>query len=773
MSLEKEMKAALATFVEEARELLQDMEDGLLGLEHEEDPLETVNAVFRAAHTIKGSSGLFGLEHIVRFTHVLESVLDRLRNEELQVTSELVGCLLPCADHLNALMSGVAHGQLEESPELAAQEAGLLAGLRGFLEGDGGRAGDGPDDRQADAPGSGPEAAAGRGGPADRRRRLHLSLRFGSNCLRNGMDPLAFIRYLNTLGEVVALSTLDDLLPPAEEFDPEASYLDFEITLLTDAPIETVTGVFDFVAEESQIRVLGPQDQPSQYADLVRAQGELAPRVREILVRTGAIDAAALAQALGEPVPATESGPATAAQPEAGRQPEACGEGPAERSGNGSLLERIPAQTRTPSPVPAQPGSGGDQGTGSGESAGGSGSAAGSGNRDARTIRIDATRLDRLIDAVGELVIAGASAGLRASLMRDESLVTSIGEVMRLVEEVRDSALQLRMVPIGTTFSRFQRVVRDVSADLGKDIALVISGGDTEVDKALVEQIGDPLMHLVRNSMDHGIESPGVRLERGKPARGTLRLNAFHDSGSIVIEVSDDGSGIDTQAVLTKAIERGLVEPGTVLSDQEICQLIFEPGFSTAEQVSNLSGRGVGMDVVKRNVTALRGTIDIENRPGRGSTMRIRLPLTLAIIDGFQVGVGGASFVVPLDQVIECVELPPSAHARDCMDLRGEVLPFIRLRSQFGIAGERPRRENVVVVEYAGMKIGLVVDALMGEFQTVIKPLSRVFEHVQGIGGSTILGNGDVALIIDVPMLVRHYGDRQGAAQFATAGSRE
>jgi two-component system chemotaxis sensor kinase CheA len=368
-------------------------------------------------------------------------------------------------------------------------------------------------------------------------------------------------------------------------------------------------------------------------------------------------------------------------------------------------------------------------------------------------------------------VIAGASAGLRASQIRDEALVATIGEVMRLVEEVRDGALQLRMVPIGTTFSRFQRVVRDVSADLGKDISLVISGGETEVDKALVEQIGDPLMHLVRNSMDHGIEPPDVRASRGKPARGTLRLNAFHDSGSIVIEVGDDGGGIDTSRVLAKAVERGLVEPGASLTDQEICQLIFEPGFSTVDQVSDLSGRGVGMDVVKRNVTALRGTIDIDNRPGQGSTMRIRLPLTLAIIDGFLVGVGGAAFIIPLDQVIECVELPVAARSRDCMDLRGEVLPFIRLRSLFDIAEERQRRENVVVVEYAGMKIGLVVDALMGEFQTVIKPLSRVFEHVQGIGGSTILGNGDVALIIDVPMLVRHYGDRQGAGQLATTGS--
>jgi two-component system chemotaxis sensor kinase CheA len=810
MRLEKEMRAAMATFVEEARELLQDMEDGLLGLEQDVDSVETVNAVFRAAHTIKGSSGLFGLEHIVRFTHVMESVLDRVRNDEIAITSALVDCLLPCADHLNALISGVAAGRLEDNPGLADEEARLLSDLGVYLDDTApdtagepatSDATDGsPSPGRSPSTGStgstGAEADPQRAFPArdGRSRRLHLSLRFGEDCLRNGMDPLAFIGYLSTLGEVVALTTFDDLMPDAEQLDPETCYLDFEVTLLTEASAETVTGVFDFVAADSSIRVLSPEDPIEAYADLVRSDAVLGPRIRQVLVETGAVDAAALAQALGEERPATTGDDRTRA------------------NGTGSAVERIPVQARNPKPgdrngerdrvgagtpgfsgTASQPeagesgtsrdnhparasrGAGGAQAAGAGaggaQAAGaGAGSAPG---RDSRTVRIDASRLDRLIDSVGELVIAGASAGLRASQVRDEALVTSIGEVMRLVEEVRDSALQLRMVPIGTTFSRFQRVVRDVSADLGKDISLMISGGETEVDKALVEQIGDPLMHLVRNSMDHGIEPPEVRAAQGKPARGTLRLNAFHDSGSIVIEVGDDGGGIDSQKVLAKAIDRGLVDPGATLSDQEICQLIFEPGFSTADHLSDLSGRGVGMDVVKRNVTALRGTIDVENRPGEGSTIRVRLPLTLAIIDGFLVGVGGASYVVPLDQVIECVELPLSTHARDCMNLRGEVLPFIRLRSLFGIAGEQPRRENVVVVEYAGMKTGLVVDALMGEFQTVIKPLSRVFEHVQGIGGSTILGNGDVALIIDVPMLVRHNGDRQGTGQLVGAGASE
>jgi two-component system chemotaxis sensor kinase CheA len=746
VSFEDEMRDALASFVVEGRELITQMEADLLGLELGEDGVqpshETVNSVFRAAHTIKGSAGLFGLDHIVRFTHVVESVLDRLRNDEISVSTELVGSLLPCADHLSRLINAIEDGRLDENPDDVEVAASLLADLRPYLEDAPAPAGAGVTGGTA----AGTEAPAGAGtagDPADGTvaegapRALFLSLRFGDDCLRNGMDPLAFVRYLSTLGDVVRVVTLTDLLPEAASFDPEACYLAFAAVLHTDVPIEQVVDVFEFVRESSVITVLGPEHSVADHAALVRDSGVLGPRLRDLLVDTGAVDGASLDAVLeGRALPAS-AGPVSAVPaPRSGEPSTAGGSAPERRGTERRVVERRAAD--------------------GGEVRGGA-------LKESRSIRIDAGRLDRLIDAVGELVIAGASAELGASQARDEALLSALGEVMRLVEEVRDSALQLRMVPIGTTFSRFQRVVRDVSAALGKDIGLVISGGDTEVDKALVEQIGDPLMHLVRNSMDHGIESAEVRAERGKPARGTLRLNAYHDSGSIVIEVSDDGGGIDTERVLAKAIDRGIIEPGASLTDNEIAQLVFEPGFSTADAVSDLSGRGVGMDVVMRNVTSLRGAIDIDNRPGDGCTMRIRLPLTLAIIDGFMVVVGGATFVIPLDWVVECVELPTDSDARDCMALRGEVLPFIRLRHLFKIRGERPRRENVVVVEYAGMKIGLVVDTLMGEFQTVIKPLGKLFEHVQSIGGSTILGNGEVALIVDVPLLVRQFTDRTPA----------
>jgi two-component system chemotaxis sensor kinase CheA len=330
------------------------------------------------------------------------------------------------------------------------------------------------------------------------------------------------------------------------------------------------------------------------------------------------------------------------------------------------------------------------------------------------------------------------------------------------------------MVQIGATFNRFQRVVRDVSKELGKDVDLVISGAETELDKTVVEKIGDPLTHLVRNSMDHGIEPAELRMARGKPAKGTLMLNAYHDAGSIVIEVSDDGGGLNKEKILAKAIERGLVSEGAMLTDKEIYNLIFEAGFSTADAVSNLSGRGVGMDVVRRNIQDLRGTVDLDSVEGQGSTVRIRLPLTLAIIDGFMVGVGNAAYVIPLDMVVECVEL--RAWAGDegdgqYLNLRGEVLPYRRLRDHFDMQGDQVQRENVVVVGYGDHKAGLVVDKLMGEFQTVIKPLGKLFKGEKSIGGFTILGSGEVALIVDVPGLMGQIEHESEASEVALAAA--
>ncbi|HEX7686595.1 MAG TPA: chemotaxis protein CheA, partial [Burkholderiaceae bacterium] len=596
-----------------------------------------------------------------------------------------------------------------------------------------------------------PAAPAGAAGGADH---WHLSLRFGPDVLRNGMDPLSFIRYLGTIGRVEHLETLADAVPALDALDPEGCCLGFEIALLTAADKAAIENVFEFVIDDCTLRIVAPHSRVAEYVELIRGLPEGPDRLGEILVRCGSVTAHELEAALQAQAvePAHRIGAILAEQGKVAPQV------------IDAALARQ-SQSRGRDAAARSP--------------------------ESQSVRVDADKLDRLINLVGELIIATAGANLAAKRTRNPELIECNSTLSGLVEEVRDSALQLRMVKIGATFNRFKRVVHDVARELGKDIELRVSGEDTELDKTVVEKIGDPLMHLVRNAMDHGIDAPDVRAARGKPAQGTVSLNAFHDSGSIVIQVSDDGGGLPRDKILAKGIERGLVDPARTLTDAEVYALIFEPGFSTADKITNLSGRGVGMDVVKRNITALRGSVAIDSTPGEGTTVTVRLPLTLAIINGFQVAVGKSVFVVPMDVVDECIEFGAEP-GHDYTDLRGQVLPFIRLRDLFeidhapptaesrghpprgrGLASERPgaaaagtpsARQNIVVVKHAGQKFGLVVDALLGEAQTVIKPLSRMFAQVRGISGSSILGSGDVALILDVPLLMQEAQAARGPA---------
>ncbi|MBA1294204.1 chemotaxis protein CheA [Pseudomonas lurida] len=650
---------AQQTFIVEARELLQAMEQSLLQLENEPDDQDAIGAIFRAAHTIKGSAGLFGLAPIVGFTHIVEDVLDRLRDGDIAVDAALIALLLKCGDHMLELIDVVASRGEALTPDAlergeALREAlGVYHPLHAATTDDASAEVD--DATTADV-------------------LWHISLRFGVDVFRNGMDPLSFLRYLETLGQIVQVTTLTDRIPALENWDPESCYLDFEIDLRSTAGHATLNEVFDFVRDECEVVITAVDE---------------------------GLDATA------------SSSTELVTQPEQG------------------TMSAPPQRVATTSD--AKP-------------------------RDGNYVRVNADKLDELINLVGELVIASAGASLLARSCNNDPLHEATSTVSGLVEEILDGALHLRMIPIGDTFNRFRRVVRDVSQELGKDIDLLISGADTELDKTVVEKIGDPLMHLLRNAMDHGIESAEARRAAGKSSKGHLSLNAYHDSGSIVIEIADDGAGLNRERILEKAQERGLVASGAVLSDQEIYNLIFEAGFSTAEAVTNLSGRGVGMDVVKRNITLLRGTVDLDSRPGQGTVVRIRLPLTLAIINGFLVGIDHATYVIPLDMVQECIELDEhqrqSSRDQGYLDLRGEVLPLVHLRDHFNHEGPVARRQNVVVVRYAEHKAGLVVDDLLGEFQTVIKPLGKLFGALRGISGSTILGSGAVALILDVPALL-------------------
>jgi two-component system chemotaxis sensor kinase CheA len=717
----------IQTFIAEAHELLQEMEEVLLHLENGPHDADTIGALFRAAHTVKGSAGMFNLEPIVNFSHIIEDVLDRMRDGEIEIEADLVAVLLDSCDHMLQLVNVVAEQGEQLDDAAQARDSDLRKRLQAYQAEAGAKDEASKETRvnlaeEKDIPltASGGEVSSDN---------WHISLRFAQSVLKEGLDPLYMIRYLSNIGKIISITTLADAMPEAADMDEEACYLGFEIDLKSDANKETIAEVFEFAHQGSLIHILPPHSKTTEYVELIRTLPEDDARLGEILVATGALTQHELEDGLNAQQESVQSDGTTSLLGEI-------------LVDQGSVIQEV-VQAALDKQTQIKVGK----------------------SKESRYLRVQADKLDELIDLVGELVIAGAGANILAHRSNYTPLQEATSVMSRLVEEIRDSALNLRMVQIGETFNRFQRVVRDVGLELGKNIELVITGAETELDKTLIEKIGDPLMHLVRNAIDHGIEPAGNRLAAGKPAHGTLRLNAYHDSGSIAIEISDDGAGLNRDKILQKAKEHGMIPDEATLSDQEIYNLIFEAGFSTADTVTNLSGRGVGMDVVRRNIASLRGTVQLDSEPGLGTTVRIRLPLTLAIIDGFRVGVGKSSYVVPLDMVLECVELSETerqaAHERSYLNLRGEVLPYVLLREHFEVKGSGARRENVVVVQYAGQKAGLVVDELMGEFQTVIKPLGKIFSNLRGISGSTILGSGEVALILDVPSLVQQAVTRE------------
>jgi len=711
------MDELTSVYIQESREQLAEMEAGLLRLEQAPDDRDNINGIFRAAHTIKGGAGVVECPFIVGFTHLVENLLDSLRNGDIAVSPPLATLLLECCDHMGRLVNVLAAGQPQPTAELLGHGQALTLRLQEIIGAD-------------EAAGQSNVAVANDlvevescGGVVNTDS-WHISVRFGRNVLRGGMDPLSFIRYLGGLGEIIGIETISDAIPVADEMDPEACYLGFEIRLQTKAAKADIENVFNFVRDECDLTILPPHSKVDDYIRLLKALPEDSMRLGEMLVRCGALTQGEIDRGLLRQSDTAAS--AKTAQDSEQSPP----------LGEILIKNKVVHKEIVDAAIARQT------------------QVVEKKAHDAQLVRVHADKLDQLIDLVGELVIAGASANLLAQKSGQSELTEATSVLSRLVESIRDSALQLRMVQIGDTFTRFNRVVRDVAKELNKEIELVISGAETELDKTVVEKIGDPLMHLVRNSLDHGIEPAALRLERGKSACGRVCLNAYHDSGIIVIEVSDDGGGLDREKIRAKAIERELIAATDTLSDKELYNLIFEPGFSTVDKVSNLSGRGVGMDVVRRNILSLRGTVDVASVEGEGSTFTIRLPLTLAIIDGFLVGIEKAAYVIPLDSVVECIEHRSITSDRNFLNLRGEALPFVRLRELFESDGQAPTRESIVVVQFAGHRAGIVVDQLMGEFQTVIKPLGRMFAHLRGIGGSTILGSGEVALILDVAALV-------------------
>jgi two-component system chemotaxis sensor kinase CheA len=669
------------------------LESALLLLESDPDNGELIGQAFRSLHTIKGSGAMAGFDDIASFAHELETVFAEVRNGKLTVSKPLIELTLESMDLIRRLLAG-------PDELLASDRARLVEGLRRYL----------PEQKSEITP----QLVEAKRVENTCERIYRVSFKPDADILLNGTNLLGLLEELASLGKSRIVASTQHV-PPLQKLDPEACHLSWDIILSTTKSLDEIRDVFIFVDGHAVVRIDLLDDGES------RDTSEDYKKLGEIMVERGDITTAQLKAALSE-------------QRQIGDILVKSGAVLPEAVNTAIIEQQVVREARAKR---------GEQPKVEVEA----------------SIRVTASKLDSLVDLVGELVIAQARLAQMAASRNDAQLVTIAEDVGRLSAELRDNTLNIRMVPIGTTFGRFKRLVHDLAAELGKEIELATDGAETELDKTVIERLGDPLVHLIRNCCDHAIETPQAREAAGKSRRGTVRLMAYHSGPNVFIEIRDDGAGLDVMAIRKKAVEQGLIAADSNLGEREIYKLIFLPGFSTAKRVSNVSGRGVGMDVVKRSVEALRGSIQLESELGKGTTIRLKLPLTLAIIEGLLVAVGDANYVLPMSLVEECVELSgediENAHGNHLATVRGQRVPYLRLRDWFGISGERPPIEQIAITASEGQRVGLVVDGVVGQHQTVIKTLGRMYHDAHGLSGATILGDGTLALIVDVPALLR------------------
>ena len=678
------------TFFQECEEQLAELESGLLAMEGGEADSETINAVFRAVHSVKGGAGAFGLEDLIRFAHLFETAMDEMRSGRLAPEPDTLKVLLRAADVLADLVRAARDGGAVD--EQRAQ--GLGDELRRLGSGEGESAEDEALDDFAFQPIAAQSQAALATPTAWR-----IRFKPHSELYAKGNEAALLLRELARMGPCeVSLDAA--ALPALAEMDPAGAFLDWTITLTADVDASTISQIFEFVEGDCVLEI-APQAavQPESAApDL---------DIAALLARAQAAD-------IVESKPA--SGPGAAATPEPRRTELPAGEAQAAHAAAGA------------------------------------------------TIRVDLDRVDRLIDLVGELVINQAMMSqrvLEAGMARVSAVAMALDELEQLTREIQDSVMAIRAQPVKSVFQRMPRLAREVAAMTGKSVRLVTEGEATEVDKTVIERLADPLTHMIRNAIDHGLESPEERAAAGKPAEGVVRLSAAHRSGRIVIEVSDDGAGIDRERVRSIAVERGVIASDATLSDEEIDNLIFMPGFSTASAISDISGRGVGMDVVRRSIQALGGRISIASRPGKGSTFTMSLPLTLAVLDGMVVTACGQTLVAPLTAVVETLQprpgdINPLGGDARVIAIRGAYVPLIDVGMALGYratpGGEAP--VALLIEGEGGSQAALLVDQILGQRQVVIKSLEANYRQVPGVAAATILGDGRVALILDIDTIV-------------------
>ena len=687
-------------FLEECAENLDVLEAGLLELKTGITDLDLLNNIFRAAHSIKGGAATFGFIPISEFTHHMETLLDEMRNENLQPSSESVHILLSCVDVLRVMM--------EESNGGAAVEQSKIENHINQLR----QIGVGVTKNEEQVTSQLPTGLPTGLLPTELEQvdafQRVWAIRFKPkpHLLETGNDPLNLFHELEKLG-TLTVKAKTGKVPDIEMIDPHQCFIHWELKLIGEVSEDQIAEVFDWVEFDCELEI--------KAEDGIR---ELSPEIETINAK----------------VQRSELNPGTSAKENECKQ--------------GELVNSATVTVEASSSKQAKP------------------------NPEAGSIRVSTHKIDQLIDLVGELVITQSMLrrfGEEASEVDQDALRDSVSELLRNTRQLQESVMMIRMLPISFCFARFPRLVHDMSAKLGKKINLEMVGENTEVDKTVLEKISDPLVHLVRNALDHGIESPNDRLAAGKDQTGTITLKAFHEGANVVLQIIDDGAGLNRTRILAKAIEKGIVSETEELTDEQIDQLIFKPGFSTAEAVSDVSGRGVGMDVVRRNIVQLSGRVDVKSVPGQGSVLTISLPLTLAILEGQLIRVGNQIFIISLLSIIETVSVDHSlvnniAGDADVYRLRGEHIPIIHLSDFAELPADRPGADRLlVIVEGEGQRVGILVDELLGQQQVVIKSLEKNFRAVPGVTGATILGDGTVALIIDTPGLIKKYlsGDWQ------------
>ena len=719
-----------AVFFEESFEGLDVMENALLEIQPQDPDVELINSIFRAAHSIKGGSGTFGFTSVSEFTHILETLLDKIREGEERLDADSVDLFLQSVDCMRALLEAL---QAEEEPDTARANE-LAAMFQAILDGATAAAAkanvSGAASVVTDSPAAADASATAPSAEGTGTSGFNIIFKPEADMLKGGNDPVRMIRELATLGELSSVLDVTQL-PALSEIEADIVYLNWDMTLRGDMAEEDVQEVFEWVEDECELSI----------ASLGAATADPAPSV---------------AAAPNPPIIETLVAPTSSvAEAEKLTKAEAAG----------TKLVMPSTEVAEPKAAPVAKAAPKTR----------------AGKVEASSIRVGIDKVDSLINLVGELVITqsmlGQMGGTGEAITEEHigNLCEGLVQLEQNTRELQDSVMRIRMLPISFTFNRFPRMVRDIGLQLGKKVRLELHGEQTELDKTVMEKISDPMVHLVRNAMDHGIETPDIRAAQGKAETGTITLNAFHQGGNIVIEMIDDGGGINTDKLLAKARSNGMVGENEQLSQEQKLDLLFAPGVSTVEEVSDLSGRGVGMDVVKRNIQELNGSVEVETELGKGSTFRIRLPLTLAILDGQLVTVADQTYIFPLVSISESLQIDRArvnnvAGGSDVYNLRDEYIPILTLDSLFGLRSEPLSYDQslLVVVETEGMKVGVVVDDLMAQQQVVIKSLEENYTRVPGVSGATILGDGDVAMIIDVVGLIGLAGKEVVAASKAT-----